>query len=298
MGAGTSLDVFLSSAQHEFERTRRKLAKRIGSIPFLTCTPLEQAGADPDSATSASLRGVREADIYIGVFGKTHSRTTIAEYREAVKHRKPALVYVQRVKNRDKRVRVFIESELKNEFKFHPFTDARGLYKQSDADLRKLLLRLLHAGLQRIRETKETVVEIERKRSPSAEATRTNLPATRGRAPSQAIDALNEAVRAFSNSSFLAAVLLARSSVELGLKVALARRQVSISSSRMRSFSGLVEAAQASGLVTTQDLNEIRQLSYLRNDAAHEGRVPTKADVGWAIEVARRLLSKWELGDS
>jgi HEPN domain-containing protein len=295
MGSETALEVFLSSAQHEFEGTRKTLAKRIGRIPFLRCTPLEEAGADPESTRSASLRGVREADIYVGVFGRTYSETTIAEYREAVKHRKPCLAYVFKVAGRDQRMRVFVDDELKNDFKYHAFKDEKGLYKQVEADLRRLLLRLLRGGLERIGETKKAVIEIER----APVAVRRDwmtLPSSPGWVPTRAVDALKEADQAYSNGSYLAAAIMARTAIESALREMLARQGAPVSASRMRSFSGLLEAARESNLITSQDVNRIRWVSYVRNEAAHEGRVPTIDQAGQALDAARYLLERWLRG--
>ena len=98
------LDVFLSSDQKEFENERRELSRTICHIPFLNCIPLERRGADTRDALEASIRAVKKCDLYIGIFGNEYSETTIKEYNEAVKRRKPCLTYVRKVKERDERL--------------------------------------------------------------------------------------------------------------------------------------------------------------------------------------------------
>ena len=57
------LEVFISSAQSEFEKERTTLAQMISKMPFLVCNPLEKRGAESVSAIEASLQGVRDFDI-------------------------------------------------------------------------------------------------------------------------------------------------------------------------------------------------------------------------------------------
>jgi hypothetical protein len=78
--AKEALEVFLSSDQKEFSKLRGHVSNEICSIPFLSCTPLEETGADPSSVLEASLKAVRESDVYLGVFGREYSETTIKEY--------------------------------------------------------------------------------------------------------------------------------------------------------------------------------------------------------------------------
>jgi len=143
-----ALDVFLSSDQEEFEEELKKLSKIISDIPFLECIPLEERGADTTGVVEASIRAVRNCDIYVGIFGREYSEITIKEYTEAVKQRKQCLTYVKRVKDRDKRLTKFIEEELKNKFKFHLFRGKKDLYERIDKDLRRLVFEILREGLE------------------------------------------------------------------------------------------------------------------------------------------------------
>lgn len=95
------LDVFLSSSQKEFEDIRKSLEKEISALPFLSCRLLEKRGAKPIDTTQASLQASRSCDIYIGLFGRVYSETTIKEYKEADKKFKPILVYVKKLEKRD-----------------------------------------------------------------------------------------------------------------------------------------------------------------------------------------------------
>ena len=94
------LDVFLSSDQLEFKKLRNQIANEICDLPFLTCTLLEETGADSSTVLNASLKAVRASDVYVGVFGRDYSEITIKEYQEAVNSKMYCLTYVKKLKKR------------------------------------------------------------------------------------------------------------------------------------------------------------------------------------------------------
>src|SRR5437870_12922140 len=123
------LEVFLSSAQKEFEKERKHLGRKISKCQFLNCRPLELSGANPATTLEASLEGVRESHIYVGIFGEKYSMTTKKEYEEAVKLKMPCFIYVMKYVNRDAELDYVIQNIIKPKFKFHPFKNKSELYK-------------------------------------------------------------------------------------------------------------------------------------------------------------------------
>ena len=142
------LDVFLSSDQQEFSRLRKQLSKEICHLPFLTCTLLEERGADSVSVLDSSLSAVRNCDIYVGVFGHDYSEITLREFQEAFNLGKPCLTYIKKMRERDEKLESFINSILKNEFKYFPFKTYKELTQQLKNDLSKFILETLEIGIR------------------------------------------------------------------------------------------------------------------------------------------------------
>lgn len=161
--AKEKLDVFISSDQKEFSKERIKLAGTICAIPFLTCILLENRGADPTGVLEASLKGVRDSDIYVGIFGHEHSEITVREYEQAVKMRKPCLTYVKKARRKDETLEKFINEELKGQFKYHEFRNVAGLIQQVESDLKRFILETLEVGLEARAQKKTEAVALIRK---------------------------------------------------------------------------------------------------------------------------------------
>ncbi len=282
MDAAPNLGVFLSSSQEEFARIRRRLSRRISTIPFLSCTPLEEAGADAEDVTTASLRGVREAAIYVGLLGKDYSPTTASEFREALKLRKPCLVYVLNTRIRDRRVRQFIQGEVRSNFKYHVFKEEGELVKRVDEDLRKLLFRFLRVGLETSGRTKRELAEIERA-VPSSEHFLTAGTVDPTKIQHAAEDALER-------GSSMEAIIWARVGAEAALQQALSDGAQGKRS--YRSFGNLLQRARENGLITGNELESLQKVSRMRNVAAHEGSAPESSELRWALNITAELIRK------
>jgi hypothetical protein len=275
-----NLDVFLSSDQEEFEKERNKLSSIISSIPFLACTPLENAGAAALDVVEASLRAVRHSHIYVGVFGREYSEITIKEYREAVRYRKPCLTYVKRVKQRDTRLQGFIDGELESQFKYCPFRGKKDLYEQLEKDLRSFIFETLQDGLEARKHKKKEVqrlFEEERRAVPTRPTTE---------------EPLAGADSAFRQGNYLECLVRTTITLELALKNALRARNISAEG---RSLGALLQLATKSEIIDRQDANKLQEISYIRNSAVHRGDIPSKQGIEWVLENTRQILNKLNL---
>ncbi len=104
------LKVFLSSSMIEFAPQRTQIKAALAEYDIDTWLFEEDAGARPESIEKAFRDEVLEADIYIGLFWKKYGEFTIDEYRHAIKHRKPCLVFQKQVdvEDRDPRLSDFL----------------------------------------------------------------------------------------------------------------------------------------------------------------------------------------------
>lgn len=278
MGRDT-LDVFLSSDQEEFREERKKLSKIISDIPFLECIPLEERGADTWGVVEASIRAAKNCDVYIGIFGREYSGTTIGEYNAAVKERKPCLTYVKRVKDRDKRLTGFIEEELRNRFKFHPFRGKKDLYERVEKDLRRLIFEILREGLEVRAKSKIAVQRIEREERRLAH----KRPVTR--------DPLEEAEASYERGNYLACIVAATVAFELALREVLEKKRIEV---KPKTIGSLLGAAARFRLIDESQLGQVREILYIRNAAIHEGKIPDRTKVRWVLEKIRDYLKKLE----
>ena len=272
-----TLDVFLSSDQEEFEEERKKLSKIISDIPFLECTPLEERGADTRGVVEASITAVRNCDIYIGIFGREYSEITIKEYKEAVKQRKQCLTYVKRVKERDERLTKFIEEDLKNRFKFHPFRGKKDLYERVEKDLRRLVFEILREGLEARTRSKREAQRLEKEERRLAP----KRPVTK--------DPLEEAESTYESGNYLASIVAATVALELALREELEKRRIKV---ERKPIGFLLNVAMKSQLIDERDLGEIREIVYIRNAAIHEGKIPDRRTVRWVLEKIGDYLKK------
>lgn len=272
-----TLDVFLSSDQKEFEEERKKLSKIISEIPFVECTPLEERGADTRGVVEASVRAARDCDIYVGIFGREYSETTIKEYNEAVKQRKQCLTYVKKVKERDERLTEFIEEDLKNRFKFHPFRGKKALYERVEKDLRKLVFEILQEGLAERTKSKKEAQRLEKQE--------------RRLAPKRPItkDPLEEAESTYESGNYLASVVAATVALELALREELRRRQIEI---ERKPLGYLLNVATKSQIIEEKDLGQIRDIVYIRNAAIHQGKSPDRRTAKFVLEMIQNYLMK------
>lgn len=45
-------------------------------------------------------------------------------------------------------------------------------------------------------------------------------------------------------------------------------------------------------LLKSYDLSHVRELQYTKNSVIHEGRIPSKSEAKWAIEIATRVIEE------
>lgn len=286
MPSRNKLDVFLSSSEEEFKNERKTLSAKISHMPFLNCIPLEERGADSVSVEEASIKGARECDIYIGVFGSQYSELTVKEYREAVKHRKLCLNYVKSAPSRDSRLQDFIDGELRPQFKYHEFKSRRELYAQVEANLREQLGRLLRMGLDQLRNSKQ-----------QAFATQTGLKpmvtkAIKQKEQDKPLSIMNDATISFREADFMGATLKAAIAVELASRLALLRAQVPSRELRRAPLGKILKLLRDRKILKIRDIGQLQELVYLRNATIHEGKTPSKETTAWILKLAREIVEK------
>jgi len=286
MPSRDKLDVFLSSAQNEFKKERKALSAKISHMPFLNCSLLEDRGADSVSVEEASIKGVRECDIYVGIFGNQYSEITVKEYREAVKLRKLCLNYVKRTSNRDSTLQDFIDGELRPQFKYHEFKSRKNLYTQVENNLREQLSRLLRMGLYQLRDSKK-----------QAFVTQTTLKplitqAIKQKEEDKPLSMIDNATISFVKADFIGATLKAAIAVEIASRLALLRAEVSSRELKRAPLGRILRLLCDYKILETRDINQLQELVYLRNAAIHEGKIPSKKTTEWILKLAREIIEK------
>lgn len=283
------LDVFISSDIGEFRNVRKNLSKTVNRIPFLKSIPLEQQGAAPEGVTEASLLGVRNCDIYVGAFGKEYSDTTVLEYKEAVKHRKLTLIYVKRAK-RDPRIDELIEKDISSRFKYHRFRTNKELYPRVKSDLESLVSRILHTGVEEMRQRKDQAQKIEEKAAVVLTSPR------REEGLTQKI--FREAQSDFFAGKFLQTVILSTMALEAGLRQTLhhltrsANRPLEEIKDDRFGIGQLISRIREYGILSVSEINRLQLITVMRNRALHEGWTPSKEEAGMALRETKSILEK------
>lgn len=268
------IDVFLSSDQKEFEKERNRLSKIICNVPFCSCIPLEKRGADARDVVDASLKAARNCDVYVGIFGRKYSETTIKEYEEVLKHRKPCLSYVKKVKRRDKKLKEFVENELKNQWKYYEFR-GKDLYKQVENDLRRLIFETLKDGLEFRKREKEEVRRI-------IDTGRKSVFTIRPRE-----DPLTEAQLAYTQGNYLECLINTTIALELVLKRKLKEKTEVADRSTLGQ---LLNLATRYNIIDRNMMPQLLEISHIRNEVVHGMRTPDKKTTALILESARRIF--------
>jgi hypothetical protein len=272
------LDVFLSSDQKEFAKLRSALANKICSIPFLACTPLENRGADPTDVVEASIKAVEKSDIYIGIFGREYSDTTIKEYQKAVERRLPCFTYVRIVRRRDQKLSDFINNILKNQFHFFEFRHSADVESQLEADLRRFILETIILGLEERARKKEETNQLLTEENKAK------------REPASGTDLLKQATISFKQGNLLESLVLTSIALETNLRKVLQNRKTKLRPTS--SLGELMMIAAKSQILDKEDIESLRKISYLRNIAVHLGDTPSSKDIAWILEASSNILSK------
>ena len=251
------LDVFLSSDQKEFAKLRNALAKIICNIPFLACTSLENRGADPTDVVEASIKAVEKSDLYVGIFGRQYSQTTIQEYLKAVECKLPCFTYVKTARQRDPQLSEFINDVLKNQFHFFEFHHSADVESQLDSDLRRFILETIILGLEeRTKKKGQATALISKEKKAAQQAIKKR-------------DPLTAAKEAFQQNRFLECTLIASAIIETKLRNYLRERGAPNSS--IQSLEQEISSITQLEVLTPDQINTLRRVSILRNNAVHMG---------------------------
>jgi len=280
------LDVFLSSAQEEFENERKTLSKKISELPFLDCVPLEERGADALSVEESSIEGVRECDIYVGIFGSRYSKLVIKEFREAVKRRKLCLNYVKKVAKRDAKLQDFIQIELKGQFKYHEFRSTKDLYTKVKTNLLQQLDRLLRMGLNQFKDSKKQAFAKQTQMRPTLNK------AIKEKEEDRPLSIIDETIISFRQDDFVGATVKAAIAVELAARLALNRAQVPSRETRKAPLGRILRLLHNYEILEMKDARNLQELIYLRNAVIHEGKTPTRANTERILKIARDIVGK------
>jgi hypothetical protein len=99
--------VFISSVMREYSEIRNAAKEAVETVNHYPVMA-ENFGARPTSPQGACLEGVRESEIYLGIFGQRYSRPTEEEFHEAVSSGKDLLIFAEKVDMEPKQ-EVFLE---------------------------------------------------------------------------------------------------------------------------------------------------------------------------------------------
>jgi hypothetical protein len=273
------LDVFLSSDINEFKTERERLSKVICKIPFCSCIPLERRGAEATDVLAASLKAARDCDVYVGVFGRNYSETTIKEYKEAVKHHKACLCYVRKVSTRDSALTKFVGNELATQFKYHEFKGRKDMYTQVTSDLKKLIFETLKDGLRYRKGEKAKAIELiaaERKSIFTVTST---------------VESTLEAQRAYDEEKYLECIVQASIALERALREKL--RDKNAQAKRM-SLGQLIRLAVDTGIVHKDMAGALLETSYVRNAVVHGMQTPNKKTALWILQTVKEVVASFK----
>jgi len=275
-------EVFISSKQDEFKRKRKEVAGLISKHPYLESTLLELKGANAENPADASGKAVRKSDIYIGIFGKEYSEITVKEYREAVKRRIPALIYLKKIKQREQKLQDFLESEVKSNFIFHEFSSNKKLLQQIEDDLNDFIFDLLQDGLELYKKRKEkaghaaedTNKEVENVLKEKATATYYNFLS-----------------KLLEKEDYVSVVLGTSATIENLAKEALAKLWDEETDLR-KPLGWILHRLLESSLINERELRKVNHIQYIRNDAVHRGRKISKNDADEVLRLAKDVIKK------
>lgn len=275
-------EVFISSKQDEFKRKRKEVAKLISKHPYLESTLLEQKGANTENPIDASVKAVGESDIYIGIFGEKYSEITVKEYREAVKRRIPALLYLKKIKKREPELEDFLENEVKSNFVFHEFSGNKKLLQQIEDDLNDFIFDLLQEGLELYKKRKEKV----------GYATEdTNKKVTNILKKKETVTYNNFISKLLTKQDYLSVVLGTSISIERLAEEVLAKLW-DIETDLQKPLGWVLHRLLDSSLINESELRKVNEIQYIRTDAVHRGRKISKKDADVVFRFGRDVIKK------
>ena len=102
--------VFVSSKQSEFIEERKWIFEKLSAMELLAPDMMEDWGPTSQSAQQLYLDRVRNAMVYVGLFGCKFSQPTSEEYRASRENRyKESLVYIRACPQRDPELQTLID---------------------------------------------------------------------------------------------------------------------------------------------------------------------------------------------
>lgn len=274
-----NLDVFISSAQDEFSKTRIYLEKKISEMLFLKCQLLERRGAQPNNTHEASLEAAAICDIYIGIFGKQYSTLTIKEYKKAHSNNKPILIYIKDSKNRDAQLEKFIEVDIKNNYKYEQFKNLQDLCKKIKHDLLSYLFVTINDGITRQQEIKKKVKNIEKQK--------TKILSIKKDHTKQYGTLLTNIQKQLNQKMFAEVIVNSASTIELILRQKIS---LSIPNIENESFEQVMEYAKNTNIIQDKLHNKIRHIFYVRNELTHKGIVPTPQEAKLIFNMTKQIV--------
>lgn len=278
-------EVFLSSNQTEFEKKRRALGREISNMPRLSCVPQEYSGPKPHSPLTASLEGVKKCHIFIAILGEKDSDIVKEEIREAIRLGKYCMTYAKKTKKRDRNLEDFLSIEMQGILVFDPFTTKKKLCSQIIQHLEEHLDKIIELGfeahtnkiLNYFKKTKEEENKIQKEIKDGKQNLILNL--------------LTQAKTSLDDGDYLSSVTKTGMFLELLLRNVIRSKGYSESEFK-KSIGWLIGKVESLGILDKKGINEILEISYMRNNIVHQAITPTKYDAERAIKLAHNILEK------
>jgi hypothetical protein len=163
-GKISTLKIFISSSQKEFEILRRELKTWIDSEEFKISRtiPMEAILIERERGAVISEdieRALQDSHVYVGIFGRILSEWTVAEYREARRMGLPLLVYYvkkrkpgrpSRIERRGRKSKVerFLEDEAKKfRIRIRVYSKKEDIYSAVMNDLTYQIVKLVKEAI-------------------------------------------------------------------------------------------------------------------------------------------------------
>jgi hypothetical protein len=234
-----------------------------------------------------------ENPIYIGIFGKEYSDTTIKEYREAVKRTKPIFIYAKKMtkSKRDPTLSKFLDEEVKGFFKIHYFINKEDLFVTVCNNLKEYLFSLLKKGLEehkrKIKKNSKIAREVNEKLN--LNNTETNI----GK------ELLIQAARYYEQKDYTASFMRAFIAIESWLRKSVIEsirnmkdKSINIRKIEKASIRDLLEYAQVLEVFNHQEISGIKDLIPTRNEVVHNGYSPSESMTRFVLAHASKIIER------
>lgn len=136
----TRLKVFLSSEMTELHDVRETACRALEDAGFEVIR-WEGLPAQPRAPSATFEDGVREADVYVGIFWNKYSEPTAREYRIALQANKPCFIYLREPSDkRDNDLRNLIEEEFQRQLKYKTFWEQEKIARYVAGDINSWIM--------------------------------------------------------------------------------------------------------------------------------------------------------------